>query len=92
MMKQTKFFKMFRLLFLVYVLAIVLCGCAGGEQGDTTGVTTTASDPQKGPQKGGSVVVGIQQDLDSLDPHMADAAGTSEVLFNIFEEIGRAHV
>lgn len=85
MMKQTKFFKMFRLLFLVYVLAIVLCGCAGGEQGDTTGVTTTASDPQKGPQKGGSVVVGIQQDLDSLDPHMADAAGTSEVLFNIFE-------
>ena len=84
-MKQTKFFKMFRLLFLVYVLAIVLCGCAGGEQGDTTGVTTTASDPQKGPQKGGSVVVGIQQDLDSLDPHMIEAAGTSEVLFNIFE-------
>ncbi len=34
---------------------------------------------------GGSIVVGIQNDLDSLDPHLAGSAGTSEVLFNIFE-------
>ena len=34
---------------------------------------------------GGSVVVGIQQDIDSLDPHKATAAGTKEILFNIFE-------
>lgn len=29
--------------------------------------------------------VGIPQDLDSLDPHIAQSAGTREVLFNIFE-------
>ncbi|MBP3204760.1 MAG: ABC transporter substrate-binding protein [Lachnospiraceae bacterium] len=34
---------------------------------------------------GGKVVVGIQQDMDSLDPHKATAAGTKEILFNIFE-------
>lgn len=33
----------------------------------------------------GSVVVGITQDLDSLDPHKAVAAGTKEVLYNLFE-------
>ena len=32
-----------------------------------------------------AVVVGIQQDLDSLDPHRVEAAGTREVLFNVFE-------
>ena len=35
---------------------------------------------------GGSIVVGIPQDLeDSLDPHKSVAAGTKEVLFNIYE-------
>ncbi|MCM1568404.1 MAG: ABC transporter substrate-binding protein [Roseburia sp.] len=38
-----------------------------------------------GPVYGGSVVVGVQQDIDSLDPHKATAAGTKEILFNIFE-------
>jgi len=31
------------------------------------------------------IVVGIQQDIDSLDPHAVEAAGTREVLFNVFE-------
>lgn len=31
------------------------------------------------------IVVGVTADLDSLDPHKAVAAGTKEVLFNIFE-------
>ena len=34
---------------------------------------------------GGSIIVGITNDLDSLDPHKAVAAGTREVLFNMFE-------
>ena len=38
------------------------------------------------PVKGGEITVGIAQDLDdSLDPHQTVAAGTREVLFNIFE-------
>lgn len=32
-----------------------------------------------------SVTIGIPQDLDSLDPHTAVAAGTKEILFNLFE-------
>lgn len=42
------------------------------------------------PVYGGSVVVGIQQDIDSLDPHKATAAGTKEILFNIFEGLVKA--
>ncbi len=30
-------------------------------------------------------MVGIQQDIDGLDPHTVTAAGTKEILFNIFE-------
>ena len=39
----------------------------------------------KNPVEGGSIKVGISQDLDSLDPHRAVSAGTKEVLFNIYE-------
>lgn len=77
MTKQTRAYKRGRLLLAAGILAIALCGCAGGKTDNAQGGNRTAEDS--------TVVVGIQQDLDSLDPHMADAAGTSEVLFNIFE-------
>ena len=48
--------------------------------------SSESSQSQAGsPVYGGSSVVGIQQDVDSLDPHKATAAGTKEILFNIFE-------
>ncbi len=57
-----------------------------------TGGTQESSEEQSSgeaqagaPVYGGSIVVGIQQDVDSLDPHKATAAGTKEILFNIFE-------
>ena len=54
---------------LVSSLAIALCGCAGGKAG-----------------KDSLITIGIPQDLDeSLDPHIAEGAGTREVLFNVFE-------
>lgn len=57
-------------LVLSMTLAIALCGCAG----DKTGANSS------------HITIGIPQDLeDSLDPHKAVAAGTKEVLFNIFE-------
>ncbi|NLJ70666.1 MAG: ABC transporter substrate-binding protein [Clostridiaceae bacterium] len=37
------------------------------------------------PQQGGSVIVGITQELDSLDPYLAAAAGTKEVIYNFFD-------
>jgi len=59
-------------LFLAALLIMaVLGGCADGT-GESSGDKS-------------SVVVGIQQDIDSLDPHKATAAGTKEILFNIFE-------
>lgn len=68
--------KMFRNILLVIVLTtltIVLGGCAGDKAGGD-------SSPDS------SIVIGIPQDLeDSLDPHEAVAAGTKEVLFNLYE-------
>ncbi len=50
-------------------LAIALGGCAGGKSGNSS-----------------QIIVGIPQDLeDSLDPHKSVAAGTKEVLFNVYE-------
>ena len=61
--------KYFMMALLILVSAAVLSGCRKGG---------TKKDER-------SVVVGITQDLDSLDPHKAVAAGTKEVLYNIFE-------
>ena len=57
------------ILTVLLTLTSALCGCAGGKAGNSS-----------------KIVVGIPQDLeDSLDPHKAVAAGTREVLFNVFE-------
>ncbi len=63
-----------RLAALVCAMLLVLCGCG--------------NDPAPAPKN--TVTVGIQQDLDSLDPHKALNAGTSEVLFNLFEGLVKA--
>ncbi len=61
--------RMMLLLCVASMMLTALCGCAGGKAGSDS-----------------SIVVGIPQDLeDSLDPHKAVAAGTKEVLFNIFQ-------
>ena len=61
-----------RILILLLSLALLtaaLCGCGGGKSKGTDSLT-----------------VGIAQDLDdSLDPHKMTAAGTREILFNVFE-------
>lgn len=71
--------KRFGLFFAALLTMAVLGGCADGT-GESSGDNSSVE-----PTYGGSVVVGIQQDFDSLDPHKATAAGTKEVLFNIFE-------
>jgi len=67
-----------RILAGVLALALVcalLAGCAGkaGNGKDATRADTN------------EVAIGIAQDFDSLDPHHMTAAGTKEVLFNVFE-------
>jgi peptide/nickel transport system substrate-binding protein len=79
-------------------MTVALCGCGGG-QSDTAAVETTdaaeeavaTEAPSTGSTGektyGGELTVGIAADLDSsLDPHVSSsAAGTREVLFNIYE-------
>lgn len=79
--------RLISLLLVTVLMMTALTGCAGGtdkssEDNSSVGADTT---PTGEPTYGGSVVVGIQQDIDSLDPHKATAAGTKEILFNIFE-------
>ena len=81
--------KLLSLLFTALLTMAVLGGCGsdgtGKSSGNNSSKGTSALEPAGDPVYGGSVVVGIQQDIDSLDPHKANAAGTKEILFNIFE-------
>ena len=63
-----------RFLFTVLLLTVAAAALSGCKKDGT-----------KDGKNGGAVVVGITQDLDSLDPHKAVAAGTKEVLYNLFE-------
>ncbi|MBR4726194.1 MAG: ABC transporter substrate-binding protein [Lachnospiraceae bacterium] len=68
-----------RKVFFMMLLAAMtaLCACTSGTNGGNNGSDKV--------YYGGNITIGITQDLDSLDPHKAVAAGTKEVLYNIFE-------
>ena len=64
--------KKFLVMMLVSSMTIALCACSGGKAGSADADSL--------------ITIGIPQDLDdSLDPHVAEGAGTREVLFNVFE-------
>lgn len=66
--------KKFVFLSVLLTLTIALSACSGDK----------ADDSSKSDES--SITIGIPQDIeDSLDPHAAVAAGTEEILFNIFE-------
>ncbi len=68
-MKREKFLKLLAFSML-FALTIALSGCSGDKAGESSS----------------SITIGIPQDLESsLDPHKAVAAGTKEVLFNVYE-------
>ncbi|CRZ34002.1 peptide/nickel transport system substrate-binding protein [Herbinix hemicellulosilytica] len=83
-----------KVLLLIFVFTLALYGCSGKKE-DTNKSKTPANEnssftepteaTESEPTYGGSITVGITQDLDGLDPHKALSAGTKEVLFNIFE-------
>lgn len=84
--------KRFGLLLTALLTMAVLGGCGSDGTGESSGDNSSVESVQDSPEAasgepvyGGSVVVGVQQDIDSLDPHKATAAGTKEILFNIFE-------
>ncbi len=84
----------------VSMLGALLTGCGGGNNGSGSGSsatpaagteetateTGTASTEKTERSANNEIVIGIAQDLDqSLDPHYTVAAGTKEVMFNVFE-------
>ena len=75
------------LLLFALTLTTVLGGCQDKkESGKESANNESSTETKAEPTMGGSIVVGIPQDLeDSLDPHKSVAAGTKEVLFNIYE-------
>ena len=60
-----------------------LCGC-GGKTSTAAGSSDETS-ASSGGTKSYEIVVGIPNDLDSLDPYTMGKAGTREVMYNIFE-------
>ena len=82
-------------------LTVALAACTGTKSGDgssgqqaagsqesTASTAENGDDSAEGTPSGPertSVTIAIPQDIDSLDPHEARAAGTREVLFNIYE-------
>ena len=85
--------KLFSLLLAALLTMAVLGGCGSDGTGESSGNNSSTStvvdnevqEPQGEKTYGGTVVVGIQQDIDGLDPHKANSAGTKEILFNSFE-------
>ena len=64
-----------------------LCACGSKAESPSQSVAAPPASSAGSPNKAANTVtVGIAQDLDnSLDPHKAVAAGTKEVMFNVFE-------
>lgn len=79
-MKRTKSL-CFVLIALVTVFVLSACGGTPTPQGSGSQGTGEST----GRKASNSVVVGISQEIDSLDPHNVEYAGTREVLFNVFE-------
>lgn len=89
MNKRTRFLCL--LAVMVLLVTVALGGCQGDKgtessMTDNDSSTETASNAEAGEATtGGSVVVGMTQDLVSLDPHVQTDAGTRNVVFNLFE-------
>ena len=67
---------LFSFVSLLLASALLLTACGKGKK----------ARPEEARRAAGELTVGIAQDLDeSLDPHYAVAAGTKEIMFNVFE-------
>ena len=82
--------KFFALSLALALTASLLGGCGGAKsKGDNGSDKTSASSGETNigsSAESNEIVVGIPQDLDdSLDPYQISAAGTREVMFNVYE-------
>ena len=83
--------RVFALFLSVLMLTTVLCACGDTTSEEAGGIGSDTTSSSGEAVTGGELVVGISQDLgDSLDPYQLTAAGTREVLFNIYEGLVKA--
>ncbi len=86
------------LLVVLTALTLTLGGCSSKKAEDdgagSSNATESASSEADSKAEGAGsqtsddlseITIGIPQDIDSMDPHIAKAAGTREVLFNVYE-------
>lgn len=89
MMKKS--IRTFGILGLVFTtLTVALSGCGAGNAGGSasgaaSSTQTAATGTGDKADSTSQITVGIPQDIDALDPHTALAAGTREILFNMYE-------
>ena len=80
--------KVIKLISLCLALLLLLTACSKDDteikDKNESEVEESVAEESK-PKEGGSVVLGITQELDSLDPYLAAAAGTKEVIYNFFD-------
>ena len=73
-------------IFAAALAAAMLCAVLSGCSGSSSSSAAASSASESAAPQANEITVGIAQDLDeSLDPHLAVAAGTKEVMFNVFE-------
>lgn len=88
-------------LVMVLLVSAALSACSGGKNTESSDTDNNSSEVQSQsesvnsnaaenttanePVQGGNVVVGITQDLVSLDPHQVTDAGTRGTVFNLYE-------
>lgn len=97
-MNNTNKISRFSAILLLIAISLIAAACGGNnnapdnKQAEASPAAQASASPAPteaastgGKKSGGDVVVIIPQDLDFLDPHLAVAAGTNEVLFNVFE-------
>ena len=76
--------RIFAVFLAALALASSLCGCKGST--NQAGTPSDGTTDSSGKTQANEITVGISQDLDnSLDPYVSTAAGTREVMFNVFE-------
>ena len=70
-----------RLLAFVTAAMLLAAGCSNSSSQNETAASSEGAKVKEG----GEIVVGVQQDIDTLDRHKTETAGTREILFNIYE-------
>ena len=70
-----------RLLAFVTAAMLLAAGCSNSSSQNETAASSEGAKVKEG----GEIVVGVQQDIDTLDRQKSETAGTREILFNIYE-------